>query len=107
MICAPNKPHGWAARASLKYAGAGEIVVQIETERHEARCSDIDQGPGDSAEHSPRLFDRYYRADASGASRLGLGLYISRMIGEPHGGRNWTASEPGRGAALTIVLPMD
>jgi PAS domain S-box-containing protein len=91
---------------TVKYSFAGsEVVVRIEDRGKEAHLVVIDQGPGIVPEHLPRLFDRFYRADATGAGGLGLGLYISRMLVEAHGGRIWAESEVGRGSTFTVALP--
>ena len=54
----------------------------------------------------PHLFDRFYRANTS-SSGLGLGLYISRILVEAHGGRIRVESRPGQGSTYTIGLPRD
>jgi len=91
---------------ALKYApGPGRVSVMVEADATEARVEVTDEGPGINPEHVPRLFERFYRADATGAGGLGLGLYISRMLIEAHGGRIAATSEPGRGSTFTFVLP--
>ncbi|HAJ12204.1 MAG TPA: signal transduction histidine-protein kinase BaeS, partial [Comamonadaceae bacterium] len=48
-----------------------------------------DSAPGVSSEHLPRLFDRFYRVEASrnrASGGAGLGLAISRRIVEAHHG---------------------
>ncbi len=67
-----------------------------------------DNGPGIAAEHLPRLFDRFYRADSArgqASGRTGLGLAIARTIVENHGGAIEVESEPGKGSAFRTVFP--
>lgn len=94
---------------AIKYSpDGGEIVVSAETTDKEARLSVTDQGPGISAETLPHLFERFYRADHSGsASGLGLGLYITRMLVEAHGGQIWAESTVGEGSTFIVTLPID
>ncbi|MEU6784519.1 HAMP domain-containing sensor histidine kinase [Nonomuraea angiospora] len=75
----------------------GESVLVIE-----------DEGPGLSPEEEARVFDRFYRADASRARATGgagLGLAIVRSIVTAHGGRVEVRSSPGKGAAFQVRLP--
>lgn len=91
---------------TLKHAPAGgEVLVVLEDRGDEVRMAVTDHGPGISPEHVTRLFDRFFRADATGAGGLGLGLYISRMLIEAHGGRIWVESEVGQGSTFTVALP--
>jgi signal transduction histidine kinase len=83
----------------------GEVVVRVEERAGEALLSVRDSGPGIDPAHVPHLFDRFYRAN-SRSSGLGLGLYISRILVEAHGGRIWVESQPGRGSTFTMALPL-
>jgi signal transduction histidine kinase len=52
------------------------------------------------------VFDRFYRADPSRASRgSGLGLAIVRDLVEAHGGRVFAEDPPEGGARVGAVLP--
>lgn len=69
-----------------------------------------DTGPGIPDEHLPRIFDRFYKADASRAgtrirSGSGLGLSIVRAIVEHHHGHVSAANSPDGGAVFTLTLP--
>ena len=67
-----------------------------------------DTGAGIPAEHLPRLFERFYRADqarARGDGGTGIGLAIARSVVEAHGGQIRAESEPGRGSIFTFDLP--
>jgi len=81
------------------------VVVRVENREDEALVSVQDSGPGIDPEHVPHLFDRFYRANTR-SSGLGLGLYISRILVEAHGGRIWVESRPGQGSIFTIGLPL-
>jgi two-component system sensor histidine kinase BaeS len=68
-----------------------------------------DTGTGISATDLPYIFDRFWRTDsARGRSTggSGLGLAIARQIVTDHGGRIAAQSEPGRGTAVTVTLPV-
>jgi signal transduction histidine kinase len=91
---------------ALKHGGEeGEVVVRVEQRAREAVISVQDFGPGIDPDHLPHLFDRFYRANAQ-SSGLGLGLYISRILVEAHGGRIWAESRPGHGSTFTVALPL-
>ena len=120
LVSSPEQPlAGWWDRDRLgqvldnlignaiKYTPEGGCVtVQLEQLDGEARLSVIDQGPGIPAESMPHLFDRFYRVEKKNSSPgLGLGLYISRMLVEAHGGRIWAETEAGNGSTFTVTLP--
>jgi two-component system sensor histidine kinase BaeS len=66
-----------------------------------------DTGSGIAADELPRVFDRFYRADAARehSGGTGLGLAIARMIAEQHGGVIQAASVPGAGSTFRVRLP--
>ena len=67
-----------------------------------------DTGVGIAPEEAPRVFDRFYRADAARerSGGTGLGLAIARLIVEQHGGRIDLWSEPGVGSEFRVLLPV-
>lgn len=67
-----------------------------------------DDGPGIPAEHLPRLFDRFYRADpvrGQAQGHSGLGLAIAHSVTQALGGSLEVVSTPGRGTTFRLVLP--
>lgn len=69
-----------------------------------------DDGDGIAEEHLPRIFERFYRADAArdrGHGGAGLGLAIAKALVEAHSGTiDVTSAGPGRGATFTVELPV-
>jgi signal transduction histidine kinase len=67
-----------------------------------------DTGEGIAAEHLPRLFDRFYRADPSRSrdtGGAGLGLSIVRHLVEAHGGSIVVTSEAAHGTSVSFTIP--
>jgi two-component system heavy metal sensor histidine kinase CusS len=84
----------------------GAIDVSIENRGANFEVSVKDTGRGIAAEHLPRVFDRFYRADPSRSSEgVGLGLALVKSIMDLHGGSAQIASEPGRGTTVTLSFP--
>jgi PAS domain S-box-containing protein len=92
---------------AIKYAPSGEIVVRVVPNDSEVLISVADQGPGIAREELPRLFDRFYRSDATAddATGFGIGLHVARSLVRAHGGRIWVESQPGRGSEFFFTLP--
>jgi PAS domain S-box-containing protein len=94
---------------AIKYSpGGGPIVVRLEDRGDAAQVAVADQGNGIAAEALPRLFDRFYRTDIADSTvrGLGLGLHITKLLVEAHGGRIWAASPgPEHGSTFTFTLP--
>jgi len=68
-----------------------------------------DTGPGMPANEAARVFERFYRADASRARThggSGLGLSIVAAIVAAHGGTVSAKSAPGEGMAVTVRIPV-
>ncbi|MDP9082057.1 MAG: ATP-binding protein [Bacteroidota bacterium] len=94
---------------AVKYAPESkEIYLIVSREGDKAKIAVKDNGPGIPPEKIPHLFDRYYRAEASGFqnSGLGLGLFISSEIIKRHGGEIGAESELGKGSTFWFTLPL-
>jgi signal transduction histidine kinase len=100
----------------VKYtAGVGSAVtVAVRREEAEGHAWAVayvnDDGPGISAEHLPRLFDRFYRADPAresdaGREGNGLGLAIAQWAARAHGGEVRVDSEVCVGSVFELWLP--
>ena len=68
-----------------------------------------DSGEGIAAEDLPHVFERFYRAGASGGAGgeggAGLGLALAKALVEAQGGRMAIESQQGLGTRVTIGLP--
>jgi two-component system sensor histidine kinase MprB len=65
-----------------------------------------DRGPGIPAGDLPRVFDRFYRADASRSlPGSGLGLAIVREVAAAHGGVVYARARPGGGSVIGFTAP--
>jgi two-component system OmpR family sensor kinase len=84
------------------------VRVQVAADGDQAVIEVADEGPGLPADASERVFERFFRVDASRARAsggTGLGLSIVAAIAEAHGGHASAESHPGRGATFRVVLP--
>ncbi|MDO4617269.1 MAG: HAMP domain-containing sensor histidine kinase [Lachnospiraceae bacterium] len=89
-----NKPH---KIINMRLRDVGDFV-QIEVE---------DNGRGIAQKDLPRIFERFYRTDASRNSSRGgsgIGLSIVRKIVEDHGGKVWATSKEDVGTVMYVVL---
>jgi len=95
---------------AVRYASPGRVEVSARASYENVEIEVRDAGPGLSREALERVFDRFYRGDASrtraeGKGGSGLGLTIARAIVEAHGGKLAAANHPQGGAVFTIYLP--
>ncbi|GEM_PF-400289 len=87
----------------------GKVDVTLHNEGYSVHIDVRDTGRGIAAEHLPRLFQRFYRADndrARDSGGTGLGLAIAQTIARSHGGRITVESKLGRGSCFTVALPL-
>ncbi|HEV2664789.1 MAG TPA: HAMP domain-containing sensor histidine kinase, partial [Blastocatellia bacterium] len=96
---------------AVKYSGGSkEIGVKLAEQGDAVTISVIDHGVGIAGEEREKVFEKFYRVgdclvhDVKGS---GLGLSIVKHIVEAHHGRVTVESEPGRGSAFIINLPVD
>jgi len=92
---------------AIKFSPEGsKIVVAARMEEDEVTVSVLDTGRGISAEHLPRVFDRYWQSSRTDRQGAGLGLAIAKGIVEAHGGRIWVESSPAEGTTASFTLPL-
>lgn len=95
---------------AIKYSPpAGMIQVLVEMRGRDAVLEIADNGPGIAPEHRERVFDRFYRIDASRSRAeggFGVGLAIARWAVGANGGRLEVAERVGGGSVFRITLPL-
>src|SRR5712691_2444603 len=91
---------------ALRYSRS-KISVDLEVDSAWARLMVGDDGPGIAIDERDRIFQRFYRTDASRAGQgAGLGLSIARWITEQHRGRIIAGQGKAGGAGLYVDLPL-
>jgi signal transduction histidine kinase len=121
----PGTPDAWGNPARLEQAiqnvaanairhtpEGGRVTLAAAPAGDRVRITVRDTGPGIPAEHLPRVFDRFYKVDASRAgtavpSGSGLGLSIVQAIVERHGGTVRASNATGGGALFELLLPAE
>ncbi len=101
------------AKAGRRWDGAGRMSIATGSGKPDARTRYAvlrvsDAGPGIGRQYLPRLSERFYRVDPGRGLRpgTGLGLAIVKHVVQRHRGELLVESEPGRGSAFGVVLPM-
>lgn len=94
---------------SIKYnnKARGVINIRVREEKEYIHLEIEDNGQGVSPEEAGRIFERFYRTDASRNSRTGgsgIGLSIVKKIVEAHGGTIWAVSNKNVGLTMHILL---
>jgi signal transduction histidine kinase len=83
----------------------GHVEVRVSVAGHQVRLAVQDDGPGIGRAHRSGIFRRFGRG-ATEAAGTGLGLYLVEQVAHAHGGQVDLATEEGRGATFTLVLPL-
>lgn len=94
---------------ALRYSPPGSTVEAGVYGDTDALFYVHDEGSGLSEQELARVFDRFYRADASRSRHtggLGLGLAIAKAIVEAHGGKVSVESRQGQGTKFTLTFPL-
>jgi two-component system phosphate regulon sensor histidine kinase PhoR len=95
---------------AIKYTDSGTVRVSGEAGSGRVRISVADTGRGISAEHLPRVFERFYRVDrgrARATGGTGLGLSIVKHAIELHGGTVGVESAPQQGSTFWFEIPVN
>ncbi len=94
---------------SVKYMDKphGVIDIRIMDEADSIHIEIEDNGKGIAQKDLPKIFERFYRTDASRNSAQGgsgIGLSIVKKIIEDHGGYIWATGKEGEGTCIHFVL---
>lgn len=86
-------------------------AVRVESRVRDDGCLQLcvaDTGCGIPPQELDKVFERFYRSEATlGETRgAGLGLAIAKSLVELHGGRIWATSTPGQGSRFFFTVPM-
>jgi signal transduction histidine kinase len=87
----------------------GKITLRTREEATTLVVEVEDTGPGIAEKEQEHLFERYYRlqTDRERLSGLGLGLALSKMLVELHGGQIWVKSQKGKGSIFGFSVPLE
>jgi CheY-like chemotaxis protein len=105
---------------AIKFTQQGEILVSVMPageiyQKHSKKFLDLeisvkDTGIGISKEKLGKIFESFTQADNSTTRKFGgtgLGLTISRSLAELMSGNLTVKSDPGRGSAFTLHIPLE
>ncbi|WP_232247484.1 sensor histidine kinase [Kitasatospora azatica] len=95
---------------AVKYTPPGTAVrIGVGTLDDGCVLEVADSGPGLTKDQAERVFERFYRVDASRSRHegggAGLGLAIATAFARAHGGTLTLDTAPGEGATFRVTLP--
>jgi len=91
---------------AMRYTRHGEIKISAQFRGNAVAVSVSDTGSGIPQEYLPHIFDKFVQVPGAATGGAGLGLAISRLIVEAHGGQISVQSEPSKGSTFTFTLPV-
>jgi two-component system phosphate regulon sensor histidine kinase PhoR len=113
VSCSPTRLQqlfGNLIENAVKYnVPQGSVTITAAGQKKMAVIRVSDTGIGIAKEHFPRLFERFYRVDASRSRAVGgtgLGLSIVKHLAVLYGGEVGVESKVGEGSTFTVRLPL-
>jgi two-component system, sensor histidine kinase len=102
------------ASNAVKFTTKGRVSIRLKFKPDSESegwlyCSVEDTGPGIRPDDRDRIFEPFYRVEASAAARApgtGLGLPITRQLAELMGGKIELSSQPGHSSTFTLSVPV-
>lgn len=96
---------------AIKFTKAGgTITIESRVESGNVVFKVSDTGVGISKSEMPKLFTKFHRGTSTLSydyEGIGIGLYLSKLIIEEHGGKVEAESELGKGSTFTAYLPVN
>ena len=113
VSCSPTRLQqlfGNLIENGIKYnKPSGSVAITARRQRQTVVVQVKDTGIGIAPEHFDRLFERFYRVDASRSREIGgtgLGLSIVKHLAALYGGEVGVESEVGKGSTFIVRLPL-
>jgi len=91
---------------AIRHTRQGEIKISAEQRGHYVAVSVSDTGEGIPSDYLSHIFDKFVQVPGAATGGAGLGLAISRLIVEAHGGQISVQSVMGHGSTFTFTLPV-
>ena len=91
---------------AMRYTKHGEIKIIVQPRGNSVAVSVSDTGSGIPQEYLPHIFDKFVQVPGAATGGVGLGLAISKLIVEAHGGQISVQSVRGKGSTFTFTLPI-
>jgi signal transduction histidine kinase len=91
---------------AIRYTQHGEIKISAQPRGNSVAVSVSDTGSGIPQEYLPHIFDKFVQVPSATTGGAGLGLAISRLLVEAHGGQISVQSEPSKGSTFRFTLPI-
>lgn len=85
--------------------GRVELIID-DSAKDKVVITVCDTGIGMTAEQQAHIFDKFYQADPTNGEGAGLGLAIAKRVVDLHNGTIVVKSEPGKGSAFVVTLPV-
>lgn len=93
---------------AVKYTNPkGSVTLTLTRQHNDVILAVSNTGEGIASEHLARIFDRFYRTDASRSRSqggYGLGLAIAKSIIDQHKGKIYAKSVPGKSTTFYVHL---
>jgi PAS domain S-box-containing protein len=106
----------WITRALINYLSnaakytqeGGSVELHLFVKEPLLHIEVTDNGPGIAPDAQSRLFERFYRVDATkNIPGTGLGLAIVKSVAEAHGGSTYVRSREGEGSTFGLTLSLE
>ncbi|MBE0457195.1 PAS-domain containing protein [Pseudoalteromonas sp. KG3] len=90
---------------AVKYTNSGKVLVACRKRKHHLRIEVWDTGPGISEVEQAKIFNDFYRIEASDNKGVGLGLSVVKRMVDLLSIRLDVRSTPQKGSCFSIEIP--
>ncbi|MFK3871188.1 PAS domain-containing hybrid sensor histidine kinase/response regulator [Pseudoalteromonas rhizosphaerae] len=90
---------------AVKYTNTGKVLVACRKRKHHLRIEVWDTGPGISEVEQAKIFNDFYRVEASDNKGVGLGLSVVKRMVDLLSIRLDVRSTPQKGSCFSIEVP--